>query len=453
MRLCVLLIGAWIAYEMCQTAYRRKRGGRSRPIPRIITNRSESHSTIWTSNEANFIEPYQAGQSSKCRTKQKTADHSNLIQIVTQQTNSLAKFTLINAQSVRNKTNILNEYIVSEKIHIAAITETWCTPDDEQILNDITPQGYDFHHASRNGRRGGGVAIIAESRFKPSAFPTQTITSFETISMKISTQKAPLIVTTIYRPPDKPIGVFLTDFQALLEEMLEYQGDILESGDFNIHIDDRKSNLVTRFHDLLDTFSLRQHVDVATHVSGRTLDLIITRNSELTPAQSPASDMLVSDHFAVSCHIPIHKSVYETKTITSLKIGNIDKAAFRDDLQRMSTLTHPSENLDNLVNSFNTELCEILERHAPIRTRKKKMRPLNPWFDEEILVAKKEKKGASNVYGYQPDPRRISSSFGHHRTCIHLYWKRKKLVFIVRKFEIVRQTKSLCSRSSMTSGA
>ena len=102
------------------------------------------------------------------------------------------KFSLLNAQSARNKTNILNEYIVNDNINIAAaITETWFTPDDEQLSNDITPKGYEIYHVTRDGRRGGGVALIAKSRFKPSAFPTQTFASFESLSVKLSMKKPP----------------------------------------------------------------------------------------------------------------------------------------------------------------------------------------------------------------------------------------------------------------------
>ena len=68
----------------------------------------------------------------------------------------------------------MNKNIVNDKINIAAITETWFTPDDEQLSNYITPKGYDIYQSTRACRRSGGIALIAESRFKPSAMPTQT---------------------------------------------------------------------------------------------------------------------------------------------------------------------------------------------------------------------------------------------------------------------------------------
>ena len=80
-----MFIEVLIIAEMCQIAYRRKHEGRSRPIPRLITYRADAHSrTNWTSNDT--------GQSAISRTKQRTADHNNLISIDTQQTEHSAKF-------------------------------------------------------------------------------------------------------------------------------------------------------------------------------------------------------------------------------------------------------------------------------------------------------------------------------------------------------------------------
>ena len=154
--------------------------------------------------------------------------------------------------------------------------------------------------------------------------------------MNLSMKKAPLLVTSLYRPPEKPIGVFLDDFQAFLEEMLDFKGDILIIGDFNIHLHDQNNSSAHRFNDILDSFALKQHVQVPTHRSGHTLDLIITRCDELSPLASPSMDTQVSDHFAISCHFHINN-----RSITS---------------------------------------------------RKLLLSPLNPWFDAEILAATKERR-------------------------------------------------------------
>ena len=98
MRLCLLFFGLLVTFEMCQIAYRRNRGGRSRPIPRIITNRTEvNNMTNWNSNEDNLGHILETGQSAKSRYKQKSADHNNLISIETRPLDNLMKFSLMNA--------------------------------------------------------------------------------------------------------------------------------------------------------------------------------------------------------------------------------------------------------------------------------------------------------------------------------------------------------------------
>lgn len=67
----------------------------------------------------------------------------------------------------------------------------------------------------------------------------------------------------------------------------------------------QKQYLVNSFFDLLDSLSLQQHVQVPTHKSGHTLDLIITRDNELSPLELPSTDTVVTDHFAISCHFCI----------------------------------------------------------------------------------------------------------------------------------------------------
>ena len=139
-------------------------------------------------------------------------------------------------------------------------------------------------------------------------------------------------------------------------------------------------------------------MDVPTHTSGHTLDLIITRAGELSPLAPPTTDTLVSDHFAVNCYFPIEKPEILTRTTVSRKIGGIDNESFRNDLRQMSTITDPPSDLDTLVNNLNAELSEILNQHAPLRTRTKKIRPLNPWFDDDILAAKKERRRCERIW-------------------------------------------------------
>ena len=55
-----------------------------------------------------------------------------------------------------------------------------------------------------------------------------------------------------------------------------------------------------KFKVLLNSTGLRQHVNVATHHSGHTLDILLTQESELVTWVDVYDD-LISDHSSVCC--------------------------------------------------------------------------------------------------------------------------------------------------------
>ena len=94
---------------------------------------------------------------------------SNLIYITTSASdqsrcldNNVTICTL-NAQSVRNKTLSLADFIQTEHVDICVITETWLKSDDDVVMGDLTPNGYTLYNHNRSERMGGGLAVIHNS--------------------------------------------------------------------------------------------------------------------------------------------------------------------------------------------------------------------------------------------------------------------------------------------------
>ncbi len=55
------------------------------------------------------------------------------------------KIGVINAQSVKNKTTSIHEYIIQEDFDILAITETWLDPDKHStVAAELLPPGYNI---------------------------------------------------------------------------------------------------------------------------------------------------------------------------------------------------------------------------------------------------------------------------------------------------------------------
>ena len=159
---------------------------------------------------------------------------------------------------------------------------------------------------------------------------------------------------------------------------------LLITGDFNIHVDVPNDSNAARFLELLTSMGLEQHVDKPTHISGHTLDLIITRCSDSLLCAKPIADYLFSDHITVLCDLELGKPPPKVKQVFSRKIKDIDRKKLQSDLLLSELCKSTPDTLDELVNSYSTTLTQALDRHAPLRTKVIRSRPLVPWFDEEI---------------------------------------------------------------------
>ena len=76
-----------------------------------------------------------------------------------------AKICHLNARSVCNKPTVINDFTVENSIDILCLTETWLKSNSQEVINELTPKGYIFHHISRK-TRGGGVGILFKKIIK-----------------------------------------------------------------------------------------------------------------------------------------------------------------------------------------------------------------------------------------------------------------------------------------------
>ena len=82
-----------------------------------------------------------------------------------------------------------------------------------------------------------------------------------------------LRVVVVYRPPGNiPVAQCLEEFTFFLDSFLTSPGKLLLTGGLNFHVDILDDSAAKQLSTLLDSFNLEQHVKVATHVKGHTLD-------------------------------------------------------------------------------------------------------------------------------------------------------------------------------------
>ena len=123
--------------------------------------------------------------------------------------------------------------------------------------------------------------------------------SFETSEWNFTAHGKTTKFIVVYRPPYSeahPVtpSAFFREFALYLENVVLCTEILVIAGDFNFHMDDPSDADAKKLNDLLETFSLSQHLTFATHVSGHWLDLIITRATNIMVC-SPRPSLLKMD--------------------------------------------------------------------------------------------------------------------------------------------------------------
>ena len=135
----------------------------------------------------------------------------------------------------------------------------------------------------RTGRQGGGTALLFRDPRDVKKDDGGEKVSFEfsewTVRMASSHD---LRVVIIYRPQTDsdnhliPTRILGTTYM-YLETIVLCEEQLVVIGDFNIHVVLSNDSNLVKLLDLLESFSLQQHVIGPTQVCGHTLDLIIAR--------------------------------------------------------------------------------------------------------------------------------------------------------------------------------
>ena len=198
----------------------------------------------------------------------------------------------------------------------------------------------------------------------------------------------------MYRPPHSSLhpvstSVFFDEFSQFLENVVMCPEALFISGDFNLHLDDLCDSDTKKCMDLVETFSLSQHVSGLTHLSGHTLDLIITRSSDDVVLASPKTTFPISDHFIIQCPIGFSRPALSCKKLTFRKLKSIDIAVFSADVAfSMLCASVHWDNIDAFSDCFNKTLTDLLDKFVPLKKRTMINRPNVPWFNDDIKQLK-----------------------------------------------------------------
>ena len=292
---------------------------------------------------------------------------------------------------MKNKIKKVKDFVVDHDIDILAITETWLQPGniDEVDIGTLCPIGYRFFHVPRSYSLGGGVGLLFKETINVNSQITDTFESFEYMNARLCCLQG-IRILVIYRPPGRSsYDLFYEEFSKLIEQTAVSPGGLLIVGDFNLHVDDGDNFQARRFVDILESYNLRQHVTRATHISGHTLDLAITKSNDAFLSGISIFDPVISDHSAVKINLLLRKPQFKKETRNYRKLRSIEYDALCDDINNSALIEEPSSHLDILVYQYDNVLRSLLDRHAPIKQRGVTVRPSSPWYSTEIAQNKR----------------------------------------------------------------
>lgn len=291
-----------------------------------------------------------------------------------------------NAQSVKNKTDDIVDLIQEKNIDMLFITETWLkATGDEPIMKDLTPPNFKIKSFPRQHRTGGGIAVIYRASLDPIVHfkcnPVYEHTTFEIMELSMEHSHKAYHFACMYRPGGSKAS-FLSELEQFLPILSCKKSLPVLLGDLNFHFDALASSDVKKLKDLIDQCNMTQLIDEPTHRAGHTLDLVITRKLSQTFSNTAVIDRLISDHKVIIMNIDIQKPRSVTRTATTRNIKRVDISAFKTDVAKAFHDTQGD------VDSYNSKLEDVIDKHAPLTVRTISTRPFAPWYTLDVKQAK-----------------------------------------------------------------
>uniref|UniRef100_A0A8C5HYQ9 Reverse transcriptase domain-containing protein n=1 Tax=Gouania willdenowi TaxID=441366 RepID=A0A8C5HYQ9_GOUWI len=174
----------------------------------------------------------------------------------------------------------------------------------------------------------------------------------------------------------------MDEFAELLSVVCTEYNFLIITGDLNIHVDNNMDNTAKELYGLMDTFGLTQHVTGPTHTQGHTLDLIISKGVDISAVD--VRDLALSDHFCVFFYLETVTSVPPSYVCLKKRYINENTSAqFMEAIAMTPTLS--AETVDDLLDEYNRNVCNVIDVVAPIKTKRKPNTQKTPWRRTEIM--------------------------------------------------------------------
>ena len=358
----------------------------------------------------------------------------------------LLRCAVWNIGSLNNKLPGIMEHILDRKSDIVFLTETWLPSDKNSITAEVKTYGYKLLHNRRKDRLkeiGGGVGILIKDGLISKKLPVRQFISFEHSMVKLSLSRGGyLFLISIYRLQYESITTFMTEFTELLNlHVICNKYNFVIAGDINIHVETEKT-YANQFKNILSLYDLKQHVTEATHIKGHTIDVVITPNIDSYVQDLNITQLDLSHHSLIDFNLKTETKTKSEKTISFRSFKNIDTPQFRSEVQEKLIDLPQTNNIQSRVKSYNATLTELVEKHAPVKTKVIKVVNEAPWFDVEYSNLRKLRRNAEKKYHKTHLEEDRMSYINLRKQTINLSFEKKKM-YISNKLKNSNSSKAL----------
>ena len=325
------------------------------------------------------------------------------------------KCSLWNSRSANGKLSEIAQLISDKNMDMLVLTETWqAKPSESGKLDTFAASFRDYAEAEnldvalltearRDGRIGGGVALVAKKLLPISRYSIDLPvlqTSFEYLAVKCKFAQ-PFILVCIYRPSSSSFSDFQTEFANLLSSLSLIALPSIVAGDFNVQLNTPNEPCTASFLTILEEFNFSIiPIDSPTHNCGNTLDFAIVMNSFLYKCSSCEVDdsFSLSDHFPVTfCIDQDVSSNHRSSRLRYQTLSTLDDSTFPSVLQEaLSEL--PTDVTDLSFSSYLSRFRNALATTLHDNCIEKHFSESNaPWMDQEYISARSLRKRLQNL--------------------------------------------------------
>src|SRR5260221_210 len=320
----------------------------------------------------------------------------------------------INAQSIGNKSVLLQNAIVEHRLDVFSVVETWHETPDDLALQRITPDGFQCFdlprprgehrdQACKRKAAGGGIALIVRDGFRCNIlnfdFKART---YEFLAVMLTHNGVRTAVVTVYRPNNKDSAVFYDEFTRLLEFVVVLNCNILLLGDINIHIDVVNDAARAKFISILDCFGLQQLIEQSTHRAGHTLDVILVKSEQASLVRTLVFPPTISDHSLIVTSHPLTKPCPVPFSVTTRAWKNFNREDFSKELAKSALCSSidvlRDKSVDDLAEIYSSTLSSLIDRFAPRFGVNRHYRPITPWYNAACRAQKRRVQCLERVY-------------------------------------------------------